>query len=82
MIKVMHTDSGYIVRTNSKKFFSCFFNTLTDLIAYIQFSGIKEVLVDDISVSLSDAIEISKQLDTDYTFKYSSVVHRNWKEDK
>jgi hypothetical protein len=80
MIKVMDTDSGYMVRVSSEQYFFCFFNSLSDLVSFIKFSGTKEVLVDDVSVSLSDAIEISKQLDESYTFTYSGVVHRNWKE--
>lgn len=80
MLKIMGSDSGYMVRTNSTEYFFSFFNTLYDLVAYIKFSGCKDVFVDDVSVSLWEAIEISKQLDEKYTFTYASVVHRNWKD--
>jgi hypothetical protein len=80
MIKIMNTDSGYMVRVSSEQYFFCFFQSLTDLVAFIKFSGINEVLVDDVSVSLSDAIDISKHLDESFRFTYSGVVHRYWKE--
>jgi hypothetical protein len=78
-LKVMNTDSGYMVRVSSEQYFFCFFQSLTDLVEFIKFSGINVVLVDDVSVDLSDAIEISKHLDESFSFTYSGVVHRCWK---